>query len=302
MMLAGRGVGSIVTSPAARVLAWLGLLGASGLLVRGEVARPDVPVGVRVVSDLVYRESNGRRLRLDIYSPQGRAPVGGRPALLAIHGGGWRGGGKGDFGRSLAPLVRRGFVVVAVEYRLSRPGSPSWPENLKDVRAAVRWVHEHSSQFGIDPDRVAAVGASAGGHLALLLAESDDHALIRAVVDFYAPTDLRALHDSGTGAERSVSLLLGGPPERLGGRYAWASPVDRVRPGIPPVLIFHGDDDPLVPLAQSRALASVLQKTQVPHRLEVVVGARHGFGLTVGARDLVPEIVEFLQSVWGPCG
>lgn len=294
---------SIGTSPVVRALAWVGLIGASGLLVRGEVSRPDRPDDVRVVADLVYRSSVGRRGRLDVYLPEGAAPRGGRPALLAIHGGGWRGGGKADYGRSLVPLVRRGLVVVAVDYRLSRPGSPSWPENIDDVRAALRWVYDHAADFGIDRDRVAAIGSSAGGHLALLLATSDRPAgraaPVRAVIDFYGPTDLRTLFDSGTGADRSVGMLLGGTPETAPERFKAASPLSGVRPGLPPVLIVHGDDDPLVPAGQSRALAESLERAGVPHRLITIAGARHGFGLVAGNRDLVPDILAFLDGVWG---
>ncbi len=165
---------TIATSRAARALAWLGLLGATGLLVRAEVARPDQPEGVRVVSDLVYRESSGRRPRLDVYLPPGPPPARGWPVLLAVHGGGWRGGNKADYGRSLVPLVRRGLAIVAVDYRLSRPGSPSWPENRDDVHAALVWVDAHAAEFGFDRTRIGAIGASAGAHLALLCAFDDD--------------------------------------------------------------------------------------------------------------------------------
>jgi acetyl esterase/lipase len=292
-------VWSAGTSPAARALAWLGLIGASGLLLGAEVTRPTIPAGVRVVPDLVYREAGGRRLRLDVYTPDGPAPRLGRPALLAVHGGGWRGGGKGDFGRSLVPLVRRGYVVVAVEYRLSRPGEPSWPGNLEDVQEAARWVHRHAAEFGIDKSRIAALGASAGGHLALLLGSGEGAPLVSAVVDLYAPTDLEALSHAGTGADRSVSLLLGGAGSGTAERYAAASPIDQVRPGSPPVLILHGDNDSLIPLGQSRELAVALERAGVPHRLVVIKGARHGFGLAVGSRDLAPEIVGFLDGVWG---
>src|SRR6185312_12274137 len=83
--MSARGLWSIGTSAPARALAWLALAGASGLLVRGEVTRPDLPSGVRLESDLVYREDRGRRVRLDVYLPEGPAPTGGRPALLAVH-------------------------------------------------------------------------------------------------------------------------------------------------------------------------------------------------------------------------
>jgi acetyl esterase/lipase len=284
---------------AARALAWLALLGVTGWLVRAEVTRPELPRGVRVVADLVYRSDGGRRARLDVYLPAGPAPPGGRPALLALHGGGWRGGGKEEYGRSLARLVERGLVVVAVDYRLSRPGAPSWPGILDDVRAAARWVNRHANEFGIDPGRVAALGASAGGHLALLLAVDDRPAPVRAVIDFYAPTDLPALAAADTGAGRSLGLFLGGAPGQVPGRYEAASPLRRVRPGAPPVLILHGDDDILVPPAQSQALAEALERAGVPHRLVIVAGARHGFGLEAAGRDLVPEILRFLDDTWG---
>jgi acetyl esterase/lipase len=286
-------------------LAWLTLAGVTGLLVQGEAFRAEGPEGVTVFSDLVYREVGGRRLRLDIYSPGGPPAVAGRgrPALVAIHGGGWRGGSKADYGRQLAPLVRQGLVVVAVDYRLSRPGAPSWPGNLDDVREAVRWVRRNAAGYGIDPGRVGVIGASAGGHLALLLGTTagDDASRVRAVIDFYGPTDLAALFASRTAADRSIGLLLGGPPESFPARSAAASPLQQVAPGDPPVLIVHGSDDALVPLGQSRALADSLRRAGVPHRLVTVPGARHGFGLRVEPTgpDLVPEILGFLGDVWG---
>ncbi|MCA1685293.1 MAG: alpha/beta hydrolase, partial [Planctomycetia bacterium] len=124
------GVGASVT---VRALAWLALAGATGLLLRAEATRSERPAGVRSYTDLVYREVGGLRLRLDVYVPD-RQPLEagrGRPVVLAIHGGGWRGGSKTDYGRSLAPLVRKGLVVVAPDYRLSAPGEPSWPGNLE---------------------------------------------------------------------------------------------------------------------------------------------------------------------------
>lgn len=298
-------IGSLGTAAPVRVLAWLALAGATGLLVRAEVVRRQGPEGVRVFADLVYREAGGRPLRLDVYIPDGPAPSAGRPALLAIHGGGWRGGGKGDYGRTVAPLARHGLVVVAVDYRLSRPGAPSWPGNLDDVREALRWVRLHAADYGIDPERVALIGASAGGHLALLLATTPDPSdpnpapSVRAVIDFYGPTDLRAQYSQRTAARGSIALMLGGTPEEVPARYDGASPWRRVAPGFPPVLIVHGTDDALVPMGQSLLLAAALSRSHVPHRRIAVGGARHGFGLQVGARDLVPDILAFLKSVWG---
>jgi acetyl esterase/lipase len=285
-----------------RTFAWLALVVASGILVRAEVERDKLPPGVVAYTDLTYRESGLKRLRLDVYVPDQPPVPGGRPVLVAIHGGGWRGGSKGEYGRSLLELTRAGLVVAAVDYRLSGPGSPSWPGNLDDVREAVRWIRRHATEFGIDPAKVAVVGASAGAHLGLLLALDPEGSQtlgpISAVIDFYGPSDLRSLRATRAAAGEPVTLMLGGGPDQVPDRYDAASPVRLVKPGAPPVLIFHGDDDLLVPLDQSRALVEALQASQVPNRLVVVPGARHGFGLTAGSHRLVPEILAFLENVW----
>lgn len=287
------------TSTQAIALAWFAIVAATAILVRGEAIRSEVPGGVRVFRDVVYRVVDAKRLRLDVYLPERAPPSGGWPAVVAIHGGGWRGGNKGEYGRSLAPLVKGGLAVVAVDYRLSRPGAPSWPGNLDDVRAAVRWVRRHAGEYAIDADMLAVMGASAGGQLALMVGlEPDPSTPVRAIVEFYAPTDLRALRTSRVATDRSVSLLLGGAPERFGDRYDAASPMFHVAPSAPPILIFHGDDDAVVPLEQSRALDSALDEKGVQHRLVVLEGQRHGFGLVAGGRDLSKEIDEFLSGIW----
>src|SRR5579864_738404 len=152
-----------------RWLAWGAIVGVAGVFVRAEADRPDLPDGVEVYTDIVYRRVAGRQVALDVYVPVLPAPPRGRPAVLAIHGGGWRGGTKNDYGREVARLAQHGYVVVSVDYQLSRSESPSWPQNFEDVREAVRWVRRHAQDFGVDPSRIAAMGSSAGGHLAALL-------------------------------------------------------------------------------------------------------------------------------------
>jgi acetyl esterase/lipase len=291
-----------------RLVAWGALLGATGLLVRGEVARDQVPEGVVAYTDLVYRRDGDRAVRLDVYTPGRAAPRSGWPAVLAIHGGGWRGGNKHHYGPIAARLVNHGYVVVAVDYALSSPAAPSWPANLEDLRAALRWLRENAAVYKVDPNRIAALGASAGGHLALLLAMSPGSpspgAEARAtdpvpvVIDFYGPTDLLALAEGSSQALPALALFLGGGPDAVPDRYAAASPIRLVSPRTPPVLMIHGDDDHLVPLDQSQRLAAALSAAGVRNQLTVVPGARHGFDLHVGQRDLLPEILAFLDSAW----
>ena len=318
------GIGGIVIGTT-RVIAWAALLGLTALLVRAEVERPTLPRGVIAYTDLVYQRDGDRRARLDIYTPAGARPVRGWPAVLAIHGGGWRGGSKRDYGQMAAALVEHGYVVVAVDYRLSRPGAPSWPANCDDLRAAVRWLRGHAAGYGVDPDRIAVMGASAGGHLAALLATCPEgpssssmphpaipasaakppaiSARVQAVIDFYGPSDLPALAAESPPAGRSLALHLGGGPDEVPDRYEAASPARHVTRDTPPMLLIHGAHDWLVPLDQSRRLSAALAAEGVPHRLIVVEGAPHGFDFRVGSRDLLPEILAFLQSAWNvSCG
>jgi acetyl esterase/lipase len=162
------------------------------------------------------------------------------------------------------------------------------------------------------------MGASAGGHLAALLGTLPDgpvalegqrapapaspadaaSARVQAVIDFYGPSDLAELSELRPKAGEAVALFLGGAPRDVPDRYASASPVRHVTGDDPAMLLIHGDGDLLVPLDQSRRLASALDAAGVPHRLIVVPGARHGFDLQVGSRDLLPEILAFLESAW----
>lgn len=298
-----------------RTVAWLILLGATALLVRAETDRTSLPESVSEHLDLVYRRVEGREVRLDVYLPKPTGPQGGRPAVVAIHGGGWRGGSKRDMKHMSIQLAEQGYVVVAIDYFLSRPGRPSWPTNFEDTREAVRWVRRHATDYGIDPDRIAVLGASAGGHLATLLgtdpdgpfdpdaraghsSPSEDSARVQAVVDLYGPVDLNAARTSLPLPTTPVSLMLGGPLETMPKRYQAASPVQHVSGEDPPMLIIHGRDDQLIPLEQSRALATALDEAGVPQRLIEVEGASHGFGFHVRERNLLPEILAFLDGVW----
>jgi acetyl esterase/lipase len=258
-------------------------------------------------SNIVYTTDSTGAHRLDVHLPSGTAPAGGWPVVLAIHGGGWRGGDKlGYEGVVDAELTAAGYAVVAPDYTLSRPGHSSWPLNLNEVRQSVRWVKENAAGFDFDSSAIAAMGESAGAHLALMLgtdpgpADSKGvKARVEAVVDFYGPTDLTSLYNESPAAGLAVSQYIGGKPTQFPAQYANASPVTHISAATPPVLIVHGTADQLVPFTQSVELAQDLSADGVPNQLIPVEGAPHGFGLVVNGIDLGPSVVEFLRQTLG---
>jgi acetyl esterase len=233
----------------------------------------------------------GEDLRLDVWHPPGGDPgaddAQGRPAVVVVHGGGWRSGERGEFPSWNAWLADRGYVVFDIDYRLSPP--PSWQGAPADVRCAVAWVKDNAARYDVDPDRVALVGRSAGGHLALLAAYAEgapslsagcdagkeQDTGVAAVAAFYPPTDLAGLRLRGY--VQGAGGFLGGTPVALPGRYRLSSPVSRVGPIDPPTFLVHGGDDRIVPPGQSALLAGRLQGSGVPHRLVELPWANHTF-------------------------
>ncbi len=250
--------------------------------------------------NLVYTAPGEPEQRLDIYVPRGEAPEGGWPVVLAIHGGGWRRYSKEQYAARVAnPLLRAGFAVVAPNYSLSAPGRPSWPVPRDQLRQAVRWIHTQADRFQLNDQQIAAMGESAGGHLAALLgtAPGEPDSRVQAVIDFYGPVDLVSLPDQSPEAKFAINQFLGGAAFDLAQRRA-ASPLDHVSPDDPPVLIVQGTADTVVPRAQSDAFAEALGQAGVPYRYVLIPNAPHGFALNVNGRSLMPSIVEFLRDAF----
>lgn len=272
--------------------------------------QPDASVHhADVFTNLVYSQDQDGPLRLDVLLPQGREPAGGWPVVLAIHGGGWRKYDKEQYEAKVArALTSGGFAVVAPDYTLSAPGRATWPENLDELRQAVQWVKENAAEFHLDPTRVAAMGESAGGHLAAMLGSDPGPAnadgvtsRVEAVVDFFGPTNLAALYQESVTAAPAVVQYLGGTPSELPNLYADASPINHVSHASAPTLIVQGGSDTVVPPEQSAEFAQALDTAGVTHEFVTIPGATHGFGLQVKGRDLRPTVLQFLrQELAGP--
>jgi len=235
-----------------------------------------------------------------------------RPAVIAIHGGSWTGGSprlyRLDPESTVVRLARAGLVVVAPQYRLARPGEPSWPAVLEELRGVVRWVRRHASDLDIAPDRIAALGQSSGGQLAALLGTMPDQpgpdgesARVNAVIDLYGPSDLARLVETRHLAHEPVRIFLGDRAADDPRILREASPIEHVTSDDAPMLLLHGSDDAWVSPEQSIRLADALKTANVRHEIILVDGVRHGFEArvkTAPERDLLPEILAFLNSVW----
>ncbi|PZR36073.1 alpha/beta hydrolase [Caulobacter segnis] len=242
----------------------------------------EMPGGVTVWKDLVYIQRPGfRPLTLDLYTPAG---AGKRPLIVQIHGGGWSMGdsrqmaGFKDFPAVLANLASRGYVVAAVNYRLS--GEAPSPAQADDVDAAIRWLKAHAAEYGIDPTRSATWGDSSGGHLSAMAAldcSGDD--CVTAGVSWYGVFDLtpppNIPYDDKLFA--TTNAFLGCKIITCPERVKAASPITHVKPNPPPMLLIHGDKDFAVPFTQSVALADALRKVGGDVELKIYEGANHGW-------------------------
>jgi|GEM_PF-762197 len=265
-------------------------------------SHPAPPAGVLVLRDLTYRAVEGRRLALDLYLPDvaKRAPGELHPILIAVHGGSWIGGSRTDYGPQFGCLARNGIAVAVVDYRLARPGAPSWPGAPADIAAALDWLETHADAYRLDSNRVAAIGASSGGLLAALAGVQDRR--FRAIICLSAPMDLGELIADRSLAHEPALAFLGDDPRGLANRAREASPISHVQPGQPPMLLIHGTEDRWVSIEQARDMRRLLEEAGVPNRLIEIEGARHGFQLQVmepEPRDLLPEILAFLEEAWG---
>jgi acetyl esterase/lipase len=262
-----------------------------------------------VTRNISFPTVDGQSEQLDVYEPFTPAPLGGRPVLVAIHGGGWRRFDKSGYGERIASgFVSQGYVVVAPNYQLSAPGNPTWPVNFEDVQAAVRWVRGNASMLGINPGEIAAIGESAGANLAALLGTGSPGGSmgavspeVNAVVAFSTPADLAALQSESPLAAIAATQFLGGTPEQVPANYVAASPIDQVSHSDPPMFLVHGREDPLIPVSQSKDLSAALGAAGVRHQL-VLVNGGHNLDFPVHYSKLIPQILEFLDTTWKDLG
>lgn len=220
---------------------------------------------------------DGTPLELVIYQPETRQR---HPAIVAIYGGAWQRGDPGQNAAFNAYMTAQGYTVVAIDYR--HAPEHRFPAQLQDVQTALEWIDRNAANYQIDTDRIALVGWSAGAHLALLAGYQTRSLPIRAVVNYYGPTNLTEGYrdpprPDPINTRAVLEALLGGSPDALPQEYQLASPVHSVRSGLPPTLLIYGDRDHLVKPVFGRELYDRLRATDNRAVLIALPWAEHAF-------------------------
>jgi acetyl esterase/lipase len=231
------------------------------------------PAGEKILGNIIYAKRPTGDLHLDIYLPATPAP---HPLVIWIHGGGWKFGDKAWM-FYLRKLTQQGFAIASVQYRLS--GTAKYPAAIDDCRDALLWLQKNGNQYDLDTRHVFLSGASAGGQLSALIALEAGHSQIKAVCVLYPATDLTGFANQDV-PHGYLPDFLGGSVNSKRPEAIEGSPVNHVNRNAPPFLIFHGDKDTLVPIAQSEELNDKLHAAGVESHLIVVHGEGHGFALT----------------------
>lgn len=286
-------------SPLFVVLLFASFLGLDSLPATAELV---------VKRDIEFARVGDRSLQLDLYFP---APTGTPPGLIVyIHGGAWRAGTRAEM--PLGKLIAGGYAVASVDYRLSTEAV--FPAQIFDVKAAIRFLRAHQTEYGFDASKIVISGGSAGAHLAELVGVSNgvaelegnvgtnlgESSAVQATVSYYGASNLQSILSQSTPHGLSVrvpalQLLLGGQPTEKPELARLASPVTHVDRNDPPILLLHGDADPQMPVEQSFELERVCKAAGARVTLAIIPNAKHG-GKEFYDDVRTPLVLEFLRS------
>ncbi len=265
-----------------------------------------------IVPNITYATANNTELKLDLYLPRDRnAP---KPTLILFHGGGWVAGQKERNVLWLLPYLSMGWAVINVEYRIARNSLA--PAAVEDCRCALRWAMSNAKQYNLDASKFVLTGTSAGGHLALITGMlpaqtafdrqcptpdsirwakgTEPEIKVAAIVNWFGITDVADLID-GPNAKHYAMEWFGSMSNRQElARHV--SPINYVRPGLPPIITIHGDQDNVVPYDHAARLHAALDKAGVPNQLVTIRGAGHGGFNRQTLLESYAAIREFLSK------
>jgi acetyl esterase/lipase len=268
------------------------------------------PTGTIVHRDLPYANDTSKKHLLDIYLPQNASSN--TPLVAWIHGGAWMMNDKyADMSymkNTVRGFIEKGYALASIDYRFSTEAV--FPAQIQDCNQALEYLYQHAGQYKLNRNRIALIGFSAGGHLASLLALSNNnsvnefdppgiktHFKIKCVLDFYGPSDfviLGASPDTSiNNARNPVSILLGALPLERPDLAKRASPVTYVDKNDPPFLIVQGEKDQSVPYTQSKLLSSWLTLAGVKNQLIIVPNAPH-YGEMFDVESIRNSLFSFL--------
>ncbi len=259
---------------------------AALLLLAGPLfAAPEPQDELLFEKDVVYGKGGEEELKLNLGRPKDLS--GPTPCIVIIHGGGWAAGSKTQHDAQVRDLAKRGYIAATVGYRFAP--KHVFPSQIEDVKCAVRFLRANADKYQIDRDRIGAVGFSAGAHLSMLLGTMDKEdglegeggnpeqsSKVNAVVAWFGPTDLTS-SDWPEVTGRILLNFLGGSKQDKLELYKKASPITYVNKGDAPMLLLQGTKDVLVPWTQATAMADALTKAGVYGRVDLIVGAGHGW-------------------------
>jgi acetyl esterase/lipase len=254
----------------------------AGILLAGCAAKappvaPAADVAPDATGDVVYKTVDGIQLKMGVFQP---TTPGVHPAVIILHGGAWRAGDKEGLNGWAESYAAKGVAAFNVNYRLS--GQAKYPAAVDDCLDAVRYLRSHAKEYNIDPDRIGAEGASAGGHLSLMLAlmepDKDAKDAQGKPLKNYGPTDLTDKESEAQSIDKaSLGLFMGGTYAEMPAKYREASPVTYVSADDPPILLLQGTADQYVPYRQATIMEKRLKQAGVPVQLITVKGGGHGW-------------------------
>jgi len=245
------------------------------------------PDEITVENDIEYANPDGQHLKLNMARPA--KGEGAFPAIVCIHGGGFRAGDRNGYNDMIRQLARRGYVAVTVEYRLA-PKYP-FPAAVHDVKAAVRWLRANAKKYRVNPPEIGAMGGSAGANLAEMLGVTegvkmlegtegnlDQSSDVKAVVSYFGPTDFTKSYGKSVDAAEVLPLYLGGNLEKERLRHLQSSPLYWVNPSAAPTLCIHGTKDNYVADEQAHWFVDKMKASGAEAELLIMENAGHGFG------------------------
>ncbi len=258
------------------IVTLIGLLGASCK------KSSDTNTSTEVVqTDIAYATVSPQQ-KMDMYLPDGHSAAS-TYTVIMIHGGSWSGGDKTDFNVDI-PSIRSllgNYAVFNLNYRLANGGSVLLQQQTDDINTAVDYITSKATEYNINVSKIAVMGASAGGHLALLKAyKFNTDGRIKAMVDLFGPNDMAWMynnHPIPAITQPIIANVMGATPTSNPTAYTNGSPINFVTATVPPTIIFHGTADPVVPISESDRLNAKLQTAGVTHQYITYAGESHGW-------------------------